>query len=139
MKFITSLVIVVICISYTTARLSGEQKEQLKEFGQECTNLIRISEQGLKRIGSGNLEDLDFNEKCWIECVFERLGILRDGQIQTSVIMGSLTSMGYDLDTATGITFQCENPQGENACERAHDLALCYLRQNAGLHHRKRR
>ncbi|TMW43904.1 hypothetical protein DOY81_011015 [Sarcophaga bullata] len=75
------------CFFEKNVQLSDEQKAKVKEHFQACVAQENVSEDDAARLRSKDFANPSENMKCFSTCFFEKIGALKDGQVQEDVVL----------------------------------------------------
>lgn len=63
--------------------------------------------------------------KCFGTCFFEKVGALKDGQLQEDVVLQKLSPLAGE-DKAKAALDKCKSVKGEGRCDNGHKIYECF-------------
>ena len=63
--------------------------------------------------------------KCFSTCFFEKIGALKDGQVQDDVVLQKLTPLVGEEKVKTALN-KCKDVKGEGRCDNGYQIFKCY-------------
>ena len=112
--------------------MSDEQKAKAKEHFQACVAQENVSEEDAARLRSKDFANPSENMKCFGTCFFERVGTLKDGQVQEDVVLQKLGGLIGEEKTKT-VLDKCKDIKGEGRCDTGFQIYKCFEEFKAEL------
>ncbi|XP_034478480.1 general odorant-binding protein 56a [Drosophila innubila] len=109
----------------TPVELTEDQKALAKQHGEMCSKEINLSEEEIAKIKAKDYKNPTENIKCFANCFFEKTGTLKDGVIQTEVVLTKLGALIGEEKTRAALD-KCSAIKGENNCDTAVKLHECF-------------
>ncbi|TMW41601.1 hypothetical protein DOY81_013319 [Sarcophaga bullata] len=106
-------------------QLSDEQKAKVKEHFQACVAQENISEEDAARLRSKDFANPSENMKCFGTCFFEKVGALKDGQLQEDVVLQKLSPLVGEDNAKTSLN-KCKDVKAEGRCENGYKIFECF-------------
>uniref|UniRef100_A0A1A9VLQ9 Uncharacterized protein n=1 Tax=Glossina austeni TaxID=7395 RepID=A0A1A9VLQ9_GLOAU len=123
--------VALILVAIVTPALFSENRyvEFLEDF-KHCKRERSVSGYDLDRLRVGNLAYPSYEAKCFLGCLYERTGILRNGVLQSDALK---KNVGYIANRVLldEILPPCYEVTGTNKCDTAFELKECF--KNVGL------
>ncbi|KAH8389334.1 hypothetical protein KR215_003917 [Drosophila sulfurigaster] len=105
--------------------LNEEQKVLAKQYGETCFKEIGLTEAEVAKVKAKDFSDPTENIKCFANCFFEKVGTLKDGEIQPDVVLAKLGAIIGEEKTKAALA-KCSSVKGANKCETAVKLHECF-------------
>ncbi|XP_011173007.1 general odorant-binding protein 83a [Solenopsis invicta] len=97
------------------------------DIKRECRQQTNVSWASLKQLKAGNIEQNDMKLKCYLKCFMVKIGILNeDSNVDVEKALRHLPRSMQE--SSKRILNQCKLIQAENACDRAFQIAICYVK-----------
>ncbi|KAE8572982.1 B1 protein [Halyomorpha halys] len=142
-----SLVAVIVSFAIITSSLvliqcqEEDIMEKKTEAITQCTAEHNVSKEAVKSISINDNVPNDPEVKCWLRCIFEKLGVMKEGQIdweRCKFITKHCLSNEQDKAKVDQITEICkaEVPKDEkDECQLAYSAMVCKMKnwKNFGL------
>ncbi|TMW43906.1 hypothetical protein DOY81_011017 [Sarcophaga bullata] len=112
--------------------LSDEQKAKAKEHFQACVAQENVSEEDATRLRNKDFANPSENMKCFGTCFFERVGTLKDGQVQEDVVLQKLGALVGEEKTKAVLN-KCKDIKGESRCDTGFQIYKCFEESKAEL------
>lgn len=123
------LVLIALLAVGAQAFFTPEQQEVAKKLAVTCASEIGdgLPENVGDRFRAGDLTLTDDKSKCFMKCIFGKVGFIDDaGTISKEKLVEKL-SKGNKQEKAEKFAEKCSMFEGANACEKAHGLYECYF------------
>ncbi|XP_058448369.1 general odorant-binding protein 56d-like [Malaya genurostris] len=127
------LVLVTLLATGTFAFFTAEQHEVAKKLSNTCKGEIGdgLPENIGDRFREGDLTLTDAKSKCFMKCVFSKVGFIDDaGTVNKTALVDKL-SRGNTKEKAEAFAEQCSMFEGADGCEKALGLYECYHKNKA--------
>ncbi|XP_062551792.1 general odorant-binding protein 56d-like [Armigeres subalbatus] len=127
------LVLMVLLAVGSQAFFTEEQHEAAKKLTVACQTEIGegLPDNVGDRFRAGDLTLTDDKSKCFMKCVFVKVGFIDDaGTVNKEVLMKKL-SLGNGQTKSATFAEKCNSFEGANGCEKAHGLFECYWNNKA--------
>ncbi|KAL6262527.1 hypothetical protein P5V15_005322 [Pogonomyrmex californicus] len=97
------------------------------DIKRECRQQTNVSWASLKQLKAGNIEQNDIKLKCYMRCFLIKSGVLNENNdVDVEKILRYLP---YSMqESSKKILNQCKSIQGENDCDKAFQIAICYVK-----------
>ncbi|KAM7343547.1 general odorant-binding protein 56a-like [Cochliomyia hominivorax] len=105
--------------------LSDEQKAKAKVHFEECVKQENVSEEDATRLRNKDFANPSEAMKCFGTCFFEKVGTLKDSQIQEDVVLQKLGALIGEEKTKT-VLDKCKDIKGENRCDTGFKIYECF-------------
>ncbi|KAH8355300.1 hypothetical protein KR093_010719 [Drosophila rubida] len=105
--------------------LNEEQKAAAKQYGEVCFKEVGLNEAEIAKVKAKDFSAPTENIKCFANCFFEKVGTLKDGVIQTEVVLAKLSPLIGEEKTRAALD-KCGAIKGENKCDTAVKLHECF-------------
>lgn len=112
--------------------MSEEQKAKAKEHFHECVKQENVTEEEATRLRNKDFANPTENMKCFGTCFFERVGTLKDGQVQEDVVLQKLGALVGEEKTKTVLN-KCKGIKGESRCDTGFQIYKCFEESRAVL------
>ncbi|XP_055550827.1 general odorant-binding protein 56d-like [Wyeomyia smithii] len=125
MKYLALLTLLVVS-GY--AFFTPEQHEIVKKLSIRCMEEIGegLPENIGERFRGGDLTLNDAKSKCYMKCIFTKVGFISDtGDVNREVLVEKL-SIGNTRERAEMFAERCSEFDGADACEISYGLYQCY-------------
>uniref|UniRef100_A0A1I8Q7T9 Odorant binding protein n=1 Tax=Stomoxys calcitrans TaxID=35570 RepID=A0A1I8Q7T9_STOCA len=135
MKFVIALVAIFVLTAVNgedRLNLTEDQKLRALQYSAICLEQEKSTTQAAVALMKGQFNGLDKNAKCFVNCFLEKAGFIKDGAVQSSVIMAKL-GPNVGEDKLKSIMSKCNNLKGNDNCETAFILYECYYKEHAAV------
>ncbi|XP_017001666.2 general odorant-binding protein 56a [Drosophila takahashii] len=105
--------------------LNEDQKALAKQHGEQCAAELNLTEEEKEKVKAKDFKNPTENIKCFANCFFEKVGTLKDGELQESVVLEKLGAFIGEEKTKAALE-KCRSIKGENKCETAVKLHECF-------------
>ncbi|KAM8713737.1 hypothetical protein ACLKA7_013977 [Drosophila subpalustris] len=105
--------------------LTEDQKALAKKNGEICSKEIGLTEEEIAKVKVRDFKNPTDNIKCFANCFYEKTGTLKDGVIQTEVVLKKLGAVIGEEKTRAALD-KCGAIKGENNCETGIKLHECF-------------
>ncbi|EDX07846.1 general odorant-binding protein 56a [Drosophila simulans] len=105
--------------------LSDEQKDLAKQHREQCSDEVNLTEEERAKVNAKDFKNPTENIKCFANCFFEKVGTLKDGELQESVVLEKLGALIGEEKTKATLE-KCRSIKGENKCDTASKLHECF-------------
>ncbi|KAH8348207.1 hypothetical protein KR084_005400 [Drosophila pseudotakahashii] len=105
--------------------LNEDQKALAKQHGEQCAAELNLTEEEKAKVKAKDFKNPTENIKCFANCFFEKVGTLKDGELQESVVLEKLGAFIGEEKTKAALE-KCRSIKGENKCETAVKLHECF-------------
>ncbi|XP_039483730.1 general odorant-binding protein 56a [Drosophila santomea] len=105
--------------------LSEDQKNLAKQHHEQCAAEIKLTEEESAKVKAKDFKNPTENIKCFANCFFEKVGTLKDGELQESVVLEKLGGLIGEEKTKEALK-KCRSIKGENKCDTAAKLHECF-------------
>ncbi|XP_053693712.1 general odorant-binding protein 83a-like [Sabethes cyaneus] len=125
MKYLALLALLVVS---THAFFTSEQHEIAKKLSISCMNEIGegLPENIGERFRAGDLTLADAKSKCYMKCIFAKVGFIDDSGDVNQEVLADKLSIGNSREKAEMFAKQCNKFEGDDACEKSFGLYECY-------------
>ncbi|KAH8401468.1 hypothetical protein KR009_005736, partial [Drosophila setifemur] len=108
-----------------SVELNEDQKALAKKHGEQCSSELNLTEEEVAKVKAKDFKNPTENIKCFANCFFEKIGTLKDGELQEAVVLEKLGSFIGEEKTKAALE-KCRSVKGENKCETAVKLHECF-------------
>ncbi|XP_043642617.1 general odorant-binding protein 56a [Drosophila teissieri] len=105
--------------------LSDEQKTLAKQHHEQCAAEVKLTEEESAKVKAKDFKNPTENIKCFANCFFEKVGTLKDGELQESVVLEKLGGLIGEEKTKAALE-KCRTIKGDNKCDTAAKLHECF-------------
>ncbi|XP_075166919.1 general odorant-binding protein 56a-like [Haematobia irritans] len=105
--------------------LNEEQKAKAKEFFDECAKQENISEEEASKLRTKDYTNPSKNLKCFGTCFFEKVGTLKNDEIQEDVVLEKLAPLIGEEKTKKALD-KCRGIKGEDRCDTGFQIYQCF-------------
>ncbi|KAI8123922.1 General odorant-binding protein 56a [Lucilia cuprina] len=131
--FITLAVVCFIaCTLATPLELSEEQKAKAKVHFEECVKQENVSEEDATRLRNKDFANPSAAMKCFGTCFFEKVGTLKDSEVQEDVVLAKLGSLIGEEKTKE-VLHKCKDIKGDDRCDTGFKIYECFENYKAQL------
>ncbi|XP_016988071.1 general odorant-binding protein 56a [Drosophila rhopaloa] len=124
--FVIALSAVFVALAFASPiELNEDQKALAKQHGEQCAAELKLTEEEKAKVKNKDFKDPTENIKCFANCFFEKVGTLKDGELQESVVLEKLGAFLGEEKTKAALE-KCRSVKGENKCETAVKLHACF-------------
>ncbi|KAH8285076.1 hypothetical protein KR054_004743 [Drosophila jambulina] len=109
----------------TPIELNEDQKALAKQHGEQCAAELNLTEEEKAKVKAKDFKNPTENIKCFANCFFEKVGTLKDGEIQEAVVLEKLGAFIGEEKTKAALA-KCKSIKGENKCDTAVKLHECF-------------
>ncbi|EDV55246.1 general odorant-binding protein 56a [Drosophila erecta] len=109
----------------SSLNLSDDQKNLAKQHREQCADEVKLTEEERAKVNAKDFKDPTENIKCFANCFFEKVGTLKDGELQESVVLEKLGALIGEEKTKAALD-KCRSIKGENKCDSAAKLHECF-------------
>ncbi|XP_020803416.1 general odorant-binding protein 56a [Drosophila serrata] len=109
----------------TPIELNEDQKALAKQHGEQCAAELNLTEEEKAKVKAKDFKNPTENIKCFANCFFEKVGTLKDGEIQEAVVLEKLGAFIGEEKTKAALE-KCKSIKGENKCDTAVKLHECF-------------
>ncbi|KAH8389290.1 hypothetical protein KR200_009678 [Drosophila serrata] len=109
----------------TPIELNEDQKALAKQHGEQCAAELNLTEEEKAKVKAKDFKNPTENIKCFANCFFEKVGTLKDGEIQEAVVLEKLGAFIGEEKTKAALE-KCKSVKGENKCDTAVKLHECF-------------
>lgn len=109
--------------------MEGEQKAKFDAAYKSCIETTGVDEALIKRMRQKDFVE-DIKLKTYVDCMFGKLGFIKDGQIQVEVIKSKLPP-NTDNSAVAKVLESCKDKKGDVQKEVAYNLYVCFLKTGA--------
>ncbi|XP_058818708.1 general odorant-binding protein 56d-like [Topomyia yanbarensis] len=127
------LILVTLLAVGSQSFFTAEQHEFAKKLAITCSDEIGegLPENIGDRFRSGDLTLTDAKSKCFMKCMFSKVGFIDgDGIVNKTVLVDKL-SKGNPKEKAESFAERCNMFEGSDGCEKALGLYECYHKNKA--------
>ncbi|XP_065079970.1 general odorant-binding protein 56a-like [Ochlerotatus camptorhynchus] len=112
------------------AFFTPNQQEVAKKLAIACSTEIGegLPENVGDRFREGDLTLTDDKSKCFMKCIFGKVGFIDDAGTVSKAKLVEKLSKGNGQEKAEMFAEKCSMFEGDNACEKAHGLYECYFK-----------
>ncbi|XP_011864901.1 PREDICTED: general odorant-binding protein 83a-like [Vollenhovia emeryi] len=97
------------------------------DIKRECRRQTNVSWASLKLLKAGNIEQNDMKLKCYLRCFMIKSGILNENN--NVDVEKALRHLPRSMqESSKNILNRCKSIQAENPCDKAFQIATCYVR-----------
>ncbi|XP_071569424.1 odorant binding protein 9, partial [Temnothorax nylanderi] len=97
------------------------------DIKRDCRRQTNVSWESLKLLKAGNIEQTDIKLKCYLRCFMIKSGILNeDNNVDVEKALRHLPRSMQE--SSKRILNRCKSIQAENACDKAFQIAICYVK-----------
>ncbi|KAI8123921.1 General odorant-binding protein 56a [Lucilia cuprina] len=105
--------------------LNDEQKVKAKQYFEECIKQENVSDADAEKLRKKDFANPSKNLKCFGTCFFEKVGTLKDSEVQEDVVLAKLGSILGEEKTKA-ILAKCKDVKGEDRCDTGFKLYECF-------------
>nr|ABW77763.1 odorant-binding protein 56a [Drosophila melanogaster]ABW77764.1 odorant-binding protein 56a [Drosophila melanogaster]ABW77765.1 odorant-binding protein 56a [Drosophila melanogaster]ABW77768.1 odorant-binding protein 56a [Drosophila melanogaster]ABW77769.1 odorant-binding protein 56a [Drosophila melanogaster] len=109
----------------SSLNLSDEQKDLAKQHREQCAEEVKLTEEEKAKVNAKDFNNPTENIKCFANCFFEKVGTLKDGELQESMVLEKLGALIGEEKTKAALE-KCRTIKGENKCDTASKLYDCF-------------
>ncbi|XP_055908141.1 general odorant-binding protein 57c [Eupeodes corollae] len=126
MKYLCVVFVAVTCFVLSWCQSSPKPESALPEPAKKCLAQENVDYQYAIDFHSGKikLEDVSAAFKCFIHCIVEDGGYMKDGQILEENIVKAAENI-TSVDQVRKIISNCKIVKGGNACEMSFNTYMC--------------
>ncbi|XP_065368241.1 general odorant-binding protein 56a-like [Calliphora vicina] len=127
MKVFITLAVVCLIASVLPSplELNEEQKAKAKQYFEECIKQENVSDEDANKLRQKDFANPSQNLKCFGTCFFEKVGTLKDSQVQEDVVLAKLGSILGEEKTKT-ILAKCKDVKGADRCDTGFKIYECF-------------
>ncbi|XP_077266641.1 odorant binding protein 9 isoform X1 [Temnothorax americanus] len=97
------------------------------DIKRDCRQQTNVSWVSLKQLKAGNIEQTDIKLKCYLRCFMIKIGILYENN--NVDVEKALRHLPRNMqESSKRILNRCKSIQAENACDKAFQIAICYVK-----------
>ncbi|SPP75490.1 general odorant-binding protein 56a [Drosophila guanche] len=124
--FVIALSAVLVALALSSpVELNEDQKALAKQHGEQCSKELNLTEEEVAKVKAKDFKNPTENIKCFANCFFEKVGTLKDGELQEEVVLEKLGSFIGEEKTKAALE-KCRSIKGDNKCETAVKLHACF-------------
>ncbi|EDW74825.1 general odorant-binding protein 56a [Drosophila tropicalis] len=124
--FVITLSAVILALALASpVELNEEQKALAKQHGEQCSKELNLTEEEIAKVKAKDFKNPTENIKCFANCFFEKIGTLKNGEIQEAVVLEKLGAFIGEEKTKAALA-KCGSIKGENNCDTAVKLHECF-------------
>ncbi|XP_032691065.1 general odorant-binding protein 83a-like [Odontomachus brunneus] len=98
------------------------------DIKRDCRQQTKVSWESLRQLRNGNIEQDDMKLKCYLRCFMVKSGILNENN--TIDLEKALRHLPRSMqESSRRILNQCKSISAENACDKAFQIAMCYVKE----------
>ncbi|XP_065368181.1 general odorant-binding protein 56a-like [Calliphora vicina] len=112
--------------------LNEEQKAKAKVHFQECVKQENVSEEDATKLRNREFANASPSMKCFGTCFFEKVGTLKDSQVQEEVVLQKLGALIGEEKTKE-VLHKCKDIKGEDRCDTGFKIYECFESYKAQL------
>ncbi|XP_075168195.1 general odorant-binding protein 56a-like [Haematobia irritans] len=124
--FITLAVVCFVAATLATpVELNEEQQAKAKEIFDECVIQEKLTEEETTKLRNKDYANPSMNLKCFGTCFFEKVGTLKNNEIQEDVVLEKVTPILGEEKTKIALE-KCRGIKGEDRCDTGFQIYQCF-------------
>lgn len=112
--------------------MNEEQKAEAKKIFDECAAQENLSDEEATKLRNKDYSNPTKTTKCFGTCFFEKVGTLKNDEIQEAVVLEQLTPFIGEEKTKM-ILEKCRGVKGEDHCDTGFQVYQCFENARAEL------
>uniref|UniRef100_A0A1I8PIV0 Uncharacterized protein n=2 Tax=Stomoxys calcitrans TaxID=35570 RepID=A0A1I8PIV0_STOCA len=109
----------------TPVDLNEEQQAKAKEIFDECVIQEKLTEEETTKLRNKDYANPSQNLKCFGTCFFEKVGTLKNDEIQEDVVLEKLSPIIGEEKTKKALD-KCRGIKGEDRCDTGFQIYQCF-------------
>ncbi|XP_018307311.1 odorant binding protein 13 [Mycetomoellerius zeteki] len=102
------------------------------DIKRECRKQTRVSWASLKKLKDGIIKQHDIKLKCYLKCFMVKSGILNENS--SIDVEKALRHLPPNMQASSRkILHRCKSIQAENPCDKAFQIATCYVKEQPDI------